>query len=138
MTDSTEPRSAEGLKPCPNPACHGVFGGGVVRNRYDVITCHKCGTQAFRDAWQAIPRPTIDTVERVVQWPCRCGYVIKAPVPCTALPSGGGGEEKWSRHLRNAMGYLDTPIARRKLGIDANEPWLQEARAALQQEQDHD
>ncbi len=34
--------------------------------------------------------------------------------------------------LQNAMGYLDTPVARRKLCIDADEPWLLEARGALE------
>jgi len=33
--------------------------------------------------------------------------------------------------LENAMGHLDTPIGRRKLGIDANVKWLTDARAAL-------
>jgi len=30
--------------------------------------------------------------------------------------------------LQNAMGHLDTPIARRKLGIDPDAEWLREAR----------
>ncbi len=30
-------------------------------------------------------------------------------------------------HLANAMGHINTPIARRKLGIPAGEPWLRAA-----------
>ena len=34
--------------------------------------------------------------------------------------------------LQNVMGHIDTPIARRRLGIGVDQPeWLTEARAAL-------
>jgi len=33
--------------------------------------------------------------------------------------------------LENAMGHLDTPISRRKIGIDPNAEWLLAARATL-------
>lgn len=36
--------------------------------------------------------------------------------------------------LENVMGYLDTPIARRKLGIDPDAEWLQEARRVIKGE----
>lgn len=36
--------------------------------------------------------------------------------------------------LRNTMGYLDTPIARRKLGINPDEEWIKEARQILEWE----
>lgn len=32
--------------------------------------------------------------------------------------------------FENAMGHLDTPISRRKIGIDPNEEWLLDARAS--------
>ena len=34
--------------------------------------------------------------------------------------------------LANAMGHLDTPIARRRLGIDPDAEWLLDARAAYE------
>lgn len=33
--------------------------------------------------------------------------------------------------FENAMGHLDTPISRRKIGIDPNAEWLLDARATL-------
>ena len=33
--------------------------------------------------------------------------------------------------LENAMGFLDTPISRRRLGIDPSAVWLVNARAAI-------
>ena len=37
--------------------------------------------------------------------------------------------------LQNTMGYLDTPIGRRRMGIDANADWLSNARALLARHQ---
>ncbi len=36
--------------------------------------------------------------------------------------------------LANTMGFLDTPIARRKLGVNPDADWVKAARAALKQE----
>jgi hypothetical protein len=33
--------------------------------------------------------------------------------------------------LQNAMGHIDTPVGRRKLGVDADSPWIVTARATL-------
>lgn len=35
--------------------------------------------------------------------------------------------------LVNAMGHLDTPISRRKLGLSADEDWLKDARELLKE-----
>ena len=50
-------------------------------------------------------------------------------IPTEALETGVVGEMVTA--FQNVMGYLDTPIARRKLGIDSDEKWLLEARALL-------
>lgn len=39
--------------------------------------------------------------------------------------------ERLQDALQSAMGFVDTPIGRRKLGIDANSEWLREARDML-------
>ncbi|ADC73183.1 peptide synthase (plasmid) [Thioalkalivibrio sp. K90mix] len=36
--------------------------------------------------------------------------------------------------LQNVMGHLDTPIGRRRLGLDPNEPWLRGARDRVESE----
>lgn len=36
--------------------------------------------------------------------------------------------EKLREALQNCLGLLDTPIARRKIGIDPNAEWLRDAR----------
>ena len=49
---------------------------------------------------------------------------VRADLPDALLREAMGA-------LENAMGHLDTPISRRKIGIDPNAGWLLDARATL-------
>ena len=48
------------------------------------------------------------------------------------MARGADEIERLRAALRNVMGHLDTPIGRRKVGIDPNADWLLEARELIQ------
>ena len=168
MTDSTEPRAARELKNCPACDCH-TPGTRWTEGKHIAGFCPACGCQGpvartlekAETYWNALPRPTTDTVERAAVldlleteaefWrmhddPQRRDALLNMRRHIRALPSAGGGEDKLREiaasalRLKSAWSLAENPSDSEKYAEALGDLMLRVCklsptlRAALQQE----
>lgn len=101
------------LKPCP-------FCGStdIAANSFAIEASVRC-FDCFAVLVRKHPRNTDGGLAAVIE-----AWNTRADLADALLREAMGAFE-------NAMGHLDTPISRRKIGIDPNEEWLLDARATV-------